>query len=63
MMNKVLAFIVSIIVATALTLVVGFVVASINGYAYNFSDAVPYGIILGLIIYFFGSLITANEHS
>ncbi|MDQ0340038.1 VIT1/CCC1 family predicted Fe2+/Mn2+ transporter [Caldalkalibacillus uzonensis] len=62
-MNKLLAFIVSIIIAIALTLVVGFVVASINGYEYNFSDAVPYGVVLGLIIYFFGSVVTASEQS
>lgn len=60
-MNQIMSFIMSLVFALLLTMVVGFVVASIKGFTYDFGSAVPYGILIGLIVYLFGQVVTA-EH-
>jgi hypothetical protein len=60
-MNKVTALIMALVFAIVLNLVVGFVVASVKGYEFSFGETVPYGIVLGLIIYLFGLMITSGE--
>lgn len=57
-----MSLVVSFIFAVALTLVAGFVISSVNGYSYDFADPTNYiiGLVLGLVIYLFGSLIIAD---
>lgn len=52
-MNKVMAFVMSLVFGVVLTAVVGFVVASIRGYEYDFVASLPFGAIFGLIIFLF----------
>lgn len=59
-MNNMMSLIMSLIFGFALTLVVGFVVSSIKGFNYDFGAAIPYGLVIGLIVYIFGTLITAE---
>jgi hypothetical protein len=60
-MNKLMSLVVTLIYATVLTMVVGFVVSSIKGYSYDFASAIPYGIAIGLILYLFSFLIVSEE--
>ncbi|WP_202080975.1 DUF2929 family protein [Caldalkalibacillus salinus] len=60
-MNKIMSLVMSLIFAIVLTMVVGFVIASIEGYEYDFGSAVPIGVVLGFIVYFFGAAITTSK--
>lgn len=60
-MNKIMSLIMALIFAIALAAVAGFVISSINSYEFSFATAVPYGLILGLIIFIFGNLVTAEQ--
>ncbi|WP_025026984.1 hypothetical protein [Caldalkalibacillus mannanilyticus] len=60
-MNKVMALVMSVIFGVVLSMAVGFVVASIKGFEFTFASAVPYGAALGLILFLFGNLVTAEE--
>jgi hypothetical protein len=60
-MRNIMAFVMSLIFAVALTTVVGFVIASIKGYSYEFTLAVPIGLGLGVILYFFGTAVLADQ--
>ena len=60
-MNKVVALIIAVVFSVVLTMVVGFVVASIKGYDFTFGGTVPYGVVLGIIIFLFGLLVTSGE--
>jgi|GEM_PF-3782741 len=60
-MNKIMSLVMSLIFAVVLLMAVGFVVASIKGYDYNFGSALPYGLALGVILFLFGNMITADN--
>lgn len=59
-MNNIMSLIMSLVFAIALTLVVGFVVSSIKGFTYDFGSAVPFGVVIGLVVYLFGMVVTAE---
>lgn len=60
-LNRIMSLVVTLIYATVLTMVVGFVVSSIKGFDFEFGSAIPYGIAIGLILYLFSFLFTMDE--
>lgn len=60
-MNKIMALVMALIFAVALVAVAGFVISSINGYTYDVMSALPYGLVLGLVIFLFGNMVIADQ--
>ncbi len=61
MMNRIIGLIVCLIFAVVLSMVVGFVIASIKGYEFAFTQAVPFGLLLGAIVFVFSQLIPTEK--
>ncbi|GAA0370123.1 hypothetical protein [Bacillus horti] len=62
-MNKIMGLVMALLFGGVLSLASSFVIASINGYEFNAATSLPYGILLGLIIFLFANMIQAEPKS
>jgi len=60
-MNKFMSLVMALVFSVILTMVVGFVISSIKGTPYAFGDAIPFGLIIGIVMFLFALTFKPGE--